>query len=404
MDLKSGYPYWAVKNGLMAAFPALREDIKCDIAVVGGGITGALITDELVRHGYDVVVLEERDVGWGSTSASTALLQYEIDTHLVDVAKRYGEEAAVLAYRACVAAVETAQEIARPFRDVDMAPMDSLYYASRARDAKPLAEEFAARLRHGFDVEWLDRSRTRERFGFDAPASILNRPAARVDPYRWTYRLLSRAVKAGARVHDRTPVVDVAVKPRGVTLTTANGHTVRAGHVVMAAGYASQKWLKERVASNRSSYAFITDPMTHEELGPLRETLVWESARPYLYIRPTGDGRLLVGGADDTLDIPFRRDAAVPKKVAGLCEKAQALFPLVPWKPAFSWGGTFAETADGLPFFGTHAQHGPRVLFAMAYGGNGITYSVLGATIIRETIERRSSPLARLFSFARLKR
>lgn len=404
MDLKSGYPYWAVKNGLMAAFPALREDTRCDVAVVGGGITGALITDELVRHGYDVVVLEERDVGWGSTAASTALLQYEIDTHLVDVAKRYGEDAAVLAYRACVDAVETAQEIARPFRDVDMAAMDSLYYASRARDAKPLAEEFAARLRHGFDVEWLDRARTRERFGIDAPASILNRPAARVDPYRWTYRLLGRAVKAGARVYDRTAVADMVVKPRGVVLTTANGKTVHAGHVVMAAGYTSQKWLSERVASNHSSYAFITDPMTHEEMGPLRHTLVWESARPYLYIRPTGDGRLLVGGADDTLDIPLRRDAAVPKKAASLCEKAQALFPLVPWKPAFSWGGTFAETADGLPFFGSHAQHGARVLFAMAYGGNGITYSVLGAPIIRAAIERRSSPLARLFSFARLKR
>ena len=153
MDLKSGYPYWAVKNGLMSAFPALREDATCDVAVIGAGITGALITDELVRHDYDVVVLDERDVGWGSTSASTALLQYEIDTHLVDLARRHGEAAAVLAYRACADAVERAQELARPFRDVDMASMDSLYCASRPRDAGPLAQEFAARLRHGFDVE-----------------------------------------------------------------------------------------------------------------------------------------------------------------------------------------------------------------------------------------------------------
>ena len=70
MDLKSGYPYWAVKNGLMHPFPRLEGDLQCDVAVVGGGITGALIADELHRHGHDVVVVEQRDVGWGSTAAS----------------------------------------------------------------------------------------------------------------------------------------------------------------------------------------------------------------------------------------------------------------------------------------------------------------------------------------------
>ncbi|HEX5791927.1 MAG TPA: FAD-binding oxidoreductase [Rheinheimera sp.] len=84
MDLKS----WAVKNGLMYAFPQLKADIRCDVVVVGAGITGTLIADELAAHGHDVVVLEQRDVCWGSTSASTAFLQYEIDTHATDLAAR----------------------------------------------------------------------------------------------------------------------------------------------------------------------------------------------------------------------------------------------------------------------------------------------------------------------------
>ena len=105
MDLKSGYPYWAVRNGLMHAFPALDGDARCDVAVIGGGISSALIADELARHGHEVIVIEQRDVGWGSTAASTALLQYEIDTHLIDLSERYGEDAAALAYRACGDAV-----------------------------------------------------------------------------------------------------------------------------------------------------------------------------------------------------------------------------------------------------------------------------------------------------------
>lgn len=116
MDLKSGYPFWAIKNGLMVAFPPLQADIRCDVAVIGGGITGALIADELTSHHFDVAVIEERDVGWGSTAASTALLQYEIDTHLVDLAKRYGEDAAVLAYQGCATAIMELRALAAGVR------------------------------------------------------------------------------------------------------------------------------------------------------------------------------------------------------------------------------------------------------------------------------------------------
>ena len=105
MDLKSGYPFWSIKNGLLHAFPPLAADHTSDVAIVGGGITGALIAHELSQHGHSVCVLEQRDVGWGSTSASTALLQYEIDEHMVDLARRYGEADAVLAYRACASAI-----------------------------------------------------------------------------------------------------------------------------------------------------------------------------------------------------------------------------------------------------------------------------------------------------------
>jgi len=73
----------------------------------------------------------------------------------------------------------------------------------------------------------------------------------------------------------------------------------------------------------------------------------------------------------------------------------------VPVKSAFAWAGTFAETPDGLPYFGAHAQYGPRVLFAMAYGGNGITYSALGADLLAASIKRRRHPLAALFGFER---
>ena len=129
--------------------------------------------------------------------------------------------------------------------------------------------------------------------------------------------------------------------------------------------------------------------------------MLWESARPYVYTRATRDGRILVGGEDDAIDVPARRDANVQKKSTKLMKRARTLFPQLPLTPAFAWGGTFAETKDGLPFFGAHPEHGPRVLFAMAYGGNGITYSVLGGEIIAAIIGKRKHALLPIFGFAR---
>jgi glycine/D-amino acid oxidase-like deaminating enzyme len=110
----------------------------------------------------------------------------------------------------------------------------------------------------------------------------------------------------------------------------------------------------------------------------------------------------LVGGDDDDIDIPARRHRRVESKTRKLCKKVKKLFPELPLAPAFSWGGTFAETEDGLPFFGEHPQYGPRVQFAMAYGGNGISYSMTGASLLRANMEGRRHPLAALFGFSRL--
>ena len=402
MDLKSGYPYWAIKNGLMRAFPRLGENLDCDVVVIGGGITGALIADELAGSGKSVVVLEQRDVAWGSTAASTALLQYEIDTHLQDLSDMVGPKPALRAYLACADAVRDLQTLSHGLGSVDFIAQSSLYYASSRWHARALWSECDLRARHGFDVTWLEREALAKRFGIEAPGAILSGLAACVDPYRFTHRLLARIARQGGETYDRTRVTSIDANARGVAARTEDGYVVRASHLVVAAGYASQQWLDQPVARNRSSYAFISDPLDRAALGHLADTMIWESARPYLYLRGTRDHRVLVGGEDDSVDIPDRRDRRVEPKQEKLMAKVRKLLPSLELKPAFAWAGTFAETSDGLPFFGPHPKYGPRVLFAMAYGGNGITYSMIGRGLIRALVERRRHPLATLFGFGRL--
>src|SRR5664279_4292043 len=88
MNLISGHPFWSVNNGLPRNYPSLQRDVACDAVVIGGGITGGLVAVHLAEAGVKTIVIDKRDIGPGSTSASTALLQYEIDVPLRDLIKQ----------------------------------------------------------------------------------------------------------------------------------------------------------------------------------------------------------------------------------------------------------------------------------------------------------------------------
>ena len=82
MNLITGYPYWLINSGLPTNYPKLEKSLKTDIVIIGGGISGALTAYYLTNAGLNCVVVDSRTIGLGSTCASTALLQYELDTPL----------------------------------------------------------------------------------------------------------------------------------------------------------------------------------------------------------------------------------------------------------------------------------------------------------------------------------
>src|SRR6186713_2373236 len=88
--VRTGAPWWLLHDGVGDAGVALTESTRCDVAIIGAGITGALVADALVATGRRVIVLDAHEPAQGSTAASTALLQYEIDTHLVDLVRLVG--------------------------------------------------------------------------------------------------------------------------------------------------------------------------------------------------------------------------------------------------------------------------------------------------------------------------
>jgi glycine/D-amino acid oxidase-like deaminating enzyme len=399
MDLRSDYPFWLLDKGIIYSYPSLLNDITTDVVIMGAGISGALAAWHLCHAGFKTVVVDKRHVGMGSTAASTALLQYEIDTPLYELIEKRGERDAVRSYLLCLKAINDLQEICGNWEDTAFTARPSLQYASYKKDVALLKKEYELRKQYGIAVQWLNANDIKSRFGFEKNAAILSRDAAEVKAYSLTHALLHRCRSLGLEIYDHTEIKHFSENKHGVELRTEDGKKIKARKLVIACGYESARYVPQKIQTLQSTYAIISEPGPGDHHWH-QKALIWETARPYLYLRTTDDHRILVGGKDDDFSDPRKRDRALPVKAKALEAAFKKLFPHIHFRTDFKWAGTFASTKDGLPYIG-HLPGKPHTYFALGLGGNGITFSVLAAQIITRLALGLPDDDARLFGFNR---
>jgi glycine/D-amino acid oxidase-like deaminating enzyme len=224
-----------------------------------------------------------------------------------------------------------------------------------------------------------------------------------MDPYRACLGVLAAAERAGARLFERSAVTRVEQHGPGVRVHAERGY-VDARQVIVATGYATPDFrrLAGRFKMYRT-YAMTSRPLSRaqrREIG-LGEVMIWDTERPYHYARWTGDHRLLLGGGDRLVSRGGRRDLQFAAAMRELRQDFVEIFPAVAdLEIDHAWEGMFAITPDTLPLVGAHSRY-PRHLFALGYGGNGMTFGFLAASLLREQWLGQRSRDHLLFGFDR---
>jgi len=400
MNLYEQLPYWLMKDGIVAQYPSLDKNLNVDIAIMGAGISAALTAWHLRDAGLSVVVLDKRHAGMGSTAASTAFLQYEIDTPLNRLSQLVGEKNAVASYELCRKAIYDIGNICKmlkPTFDFHLVP--SLQYASFKTHLRQLKNEYHARKNAGFEIEWLEAADLKKRFNMDAPGAIFSKDGGEVDAYLLTHALFKDFGKYGHDIYNNSTVKHIAHHKNSVILTINDGITVKAKKLVIACGYESLHYLPKPVANIKSTYALVSEPLSREYFWH-KNSLIWETAVPYMYFRVVSENRILVGGRDDLYHRPHMFPSVIKRKTEQLVDAFKKKMPHIPLKADFSWAGAFATTKDGLPYIGTVPER-PHTYFALGFGGNGITFSVIAAEILRDMITGKKNDNADIFRFDR---
>ncbi len=348
-----------------------------------------------------MVILDRRGAAMGSTAASTAMIQWEIDTPLSELADRLGGRRAVQSYQASLRGVLELRRLALSLGvDCDWTDRTALTVTGEAMGQRALAAELQLRQKHGLPSHWLRGKDLNAIYGIDRTAALLNGFNAELHPVKLTRGLLQRAIEDGAELVAPADVVDLQRLRGGLRLTLADGHEIGLRKLILCTGYETFPAIPKRRYDLISTWALATKRLPDALLDTLvpGRPIIWEQSKPYLYLRTTRDGRIVAGGEDADFASPARRDALIVRKRKAILRKLQAFLPAFDAGVEYAWAGTFAESPTGLPAIGP-VPGLSDVFVTLGAGGNGITYSAVAAGMARAWVEGRRHPDMGLFRF-----
>lgn len=397
LDLRTGKPVWLSYRTTRVPEERLTSDIATDVLIVGMGISGAMTADLLTEAGHDVVLIDRRGASLGSTPATTALVQFEVDVPLTELRGKIGVDKATRAWRRARLAVgnlrDRIDELSIACR---MNPRPTLYLAGNVLTGSALRKEARLRSAAGLSGRYLTASELEAGFGIDRAGAILSHGNLALDPVKLTAGFLGSAKSRGARLFAPEEAVKLEYGRDAVRVLTRSGRTITASHVVLATGYELLDPVREKRHEIISTWAIATRRQRRNALWP-GEALIWEASDPYLYLRTTHDGRIICGGEDAEFQDEARRDALIGEKTARIVKKLGKLLPAIDPTPDFVWAGSFGNTTTGLPLIGP-VPGKPRLYALMGYGGNGITFSRIAAELIRTHLDGGEDEDADIFA------
>ncbi|SES17184.1 FAD-binding oxidoreductase [Psychrobacillus sp. OK032] len=384
MKIHNGTLYWPTTTAPFKPKVTNEKLDLYDVVIVGAGMSGALTALALVEAGLSVAILDKREFGSGSTSANTGLLQYSNDIMLHKLIEQIGEQEAVRFYKLCYEAVDDIEKIVNRLHiDANFIRRPSICNASDEKDMEKIKDEYATLKKYGFPCDYFEQNDIEEKFPFSKLGALVTFSDAEINPLKFVQGLLREVEALGVHPFPYVDVLDV-LKENDILEIRTSGQSFHAKHIVYTTGYETTPVGKRIGADINRSYVFVSNPI--KDLSDWhKKALIWETKRPYLYIRSTADGRIIAGGLDeDKPEAPFS-DELIMKRANNLLKQTKKLFPNYEMKIDYAYAASFGESIDNLPFIGEHPTKNNHY-YLLGYGGNGTVYSMLGSIILRDLI------------------
>ncbi len=399
-----GTPYWTKVEEPAAQYPWLDRDEKCDVAVIGGGATGALCAQRFAEAGVDTVLISSEPVGYGMSSAALGIADYSVSGGISLLERKIGTDAAVRVFQMLRESVNRLEELCGSLAmPVETTRRDALQFTSDPRMGTAFRQEYLIERHNGFDVELIDSSEAMFDYSFELDTGLLCKNAVlEMNPYRFTQALVSDAAGRGARIYENTKVTKVYEEKDGVRLNCSTHFDICAKHVIYA--YGAREAESMDISNTKTNFCLVTEPVQGFE-GWKDRAVLFDITPQTVTLRTTPDNRIIICGlAARLMNLEGRFGGMLPisrivekkyeeldKRLRGMLKGIRAI------KPAYRFSTLMPETTDNLPVIGFSPEM-PSVIRALCPGENGIAFAELASRLILENYQGVKNRDINLFS------
>jgi gamma-glutamylputrescine oxidase len=375
-------PTWyQIQGAAPMPMAALTRDLDFDVVVVGAGLAGLSVAQDLAQAGYEVALLDEAQIAGGASGRNAGFVSAGFALGMDAIAARVGEDHARALWRLSVQGVAS---VRRRLADAGAGPLvagTGQLSVRRAEDADGTAREAERLARYGANFEVWPTERLREALVSERYHQALHDPAAfQIDPYAYAQALAARAQTAGLRIFGDTPVTAMDLGALRKHVETPHGR-LRANHVVLAASTG----IGRIVPAFRTSvlpvatHIAVTEPLGDRLASAVRFLgAVADTRRASDYYRVVDGTRLLWGGRITTRSRP---PGLLPQFIEG---DIRAVYPQLGrvWIDHV-WTGVMGYAVHKMPIVGEWL---PGVWIAGAFGGHGLNTTAMAAELIVSAI------------------
>ncbi|MEC9344850.1 MAG: FAD-binding oxidoreductase [Pseudomonadota bacterium] len=363
--------------------PPPDGDVRTDVCIVGGGLTGVSAALELAGRGFDVRLVDAGRIGGGASARNGGQINTGLAPGATGLLALLGRDDARRLFDLSEAAIDLIDErVLRHHIDCDLA-RGYIHAAEKPRQERAIAAEVEC-LARDFGInrlEWLDRGTITERVHSPRFIAGANDPrAGHIHTLDYCLGLARAAAHAGAMLHEG--VAATAVDAATGVVTTGQG-SIRADHVLVAANAYLDGLVPDidAMALPVGTWVMTTQPLSTETRARLipGNECVCDSNNVLDYFRFTADGRLLFGGG-----VSYRGMEDGPRAAGLLQRRLAKTFPELAREPAVHvWGGKVSITRNRLPHIG---RAGQKLYFAHGFSGHGVAVTGLAGKLVAEAM------------------
>lgn len=341
-------------------FPTLKQDLKTDVAVIGGGIAGLLCAYELQAQNISVTLFEADTICNGRTALTTAKITAQHNAIYQHLPKDQGKAY----YQASMQAIKRYEEIIQNEAIAcDFYHGDTYLYTQQHPEI--LQKEYQAYQNLGIAGQL---TQTTE-LPFPVTQALLMRNQAFFHPLKFLYALAQRLT-----IYEHTAIDRV----EGHFLKTRQGHLIEAKKIIFACHYPIINFPGYYFLRMRQERSYVTAWQTdHPMLNGYLSIDDGTSFRSWQNIQ-------LIGGCphptgQDLAFNPYQQLEALQKH----------FFPS--YQPVQAWSNQDCITLDGIPYIGQYSRHTPDWYVITGFGKWGMTQALYGAGLLARMISQGHS-------------